>query len=122
MITNDGKTVIRQFFGGQVKNIADFIAVGTGTTPVAVGHTALTTEAARAKVTSVRADLDNNRIVFKATLPPPPQSVFTITEVGILHSESVNVTKLVARLVLTTPRATDEHLPTEIEYSLRITV
>lgn len=118
MITTAGKDVIIQFFGGQTRHIASAIALGTGATAPALGDTALVAEVARLTVTSISADLANKRIVFKATLPA---GLITdpVNELGIFHSD---LGTLVARVVLGTPKVVDPNLPTEIEYSLGITV
>jgi hypothetical protein len=80
----------------------------------------LATEVIRLAVTSVSADLDNNRIVFKAILPAG--TVDTITEVGIYYFGNFDTRQLVARTVLTTPQTVSASIPTEIEYTLGITV
>lgn len=116
-ITNDGRNVIAESFCGQSGAIATWIALGTGTTAAAVTDIALAAEAIRIPVTTALADTANNRIVFKAVLPPG--SVPTITEIGIIK-DGVSTSRLVARTVLATPNVTDADLPTEIEYSLEV--
>lgn len=118
MITNDGKAVINEFFGGQIGRIATQIVLGTGTTAEDVTDVALAAEVVSLDVTTIRADLANNRIVFKAVLPAG--RVPTIYEIGIVSVSLL--TRLVARTVLVTPEVTDANLPTEIEYSLTVTV
>lgn len=123
MIVNTGKDVIRQFFGGQTRQIGGAIALGTGTTAPALGNTSLVAEVYRINVTSVSADLANNRIVFKAVVPAGIATLPTINEIGLIYTaDDAIVGTLVARLVLTTPKVIDNTIPTEIEYSLRITV
>lgn len=120
MISNSGKTILTKFFAGQVGQIADTIAFGTGTTAVAATDTALVAETFRTTVTSISADTVNNRIVFKAVLPAG--SIETVYEVAIFSGGTHGQTgTLVARDVLTTPKVTDTALPTEVEYSLGIT-
>lgn len=122
MIVTTGKTVIKNFFGGQVHRIGGSIALGTGTTAAALSQTALVTEVTRFNVDSVSPDLINNRIVFKGTLQPG--LITTIYEIGLFYSpiggEDEDV--MIARVVLGTPKTVDTVLPTEIEYSLGITV
>jgi hypothetical protein len=116
VIVNTGKTVLVNVFSGQGGRIADRIAVGTGTTPVALSDTALATEAFRVPLTSISADTANQRIVFKGVVTP---GVVTnpVTEVGIFLGDI-----LVARMVLATPKTLDPSIPTEVEYSLGLTL
>lgn len=116
MIVTTGKTVITNFFGGQVLHIADSIALGTGTTAVTLADTGLQTEVVRLPVSSISADTANNKIIFKATLPAG--SMTTISEIGIFCNGQQAGSQLVARTVLTTPAAVDPIIPTEIEYTL----
>lgn len=120
MIVNNGKTVIVNFFGGQVGHIGDMIALGTGTTAAALTDTALATEVTRVRVTSISADTTNNRIVFKAVVQPGTMT--TISEIGVYCNGTLSSAQLVARTVLATPVTVDATLPTEIEYSIGITV
>lgn len=120
MIVNTGKTIVVNYFAGQVGHIGDTIALGTGTTPVALTDTALATEATRVAVTSVSADTANNRIVFKATVQPGAMA--TISEIGVYSNGGNSQAQLVARTVLATPATVDPTVPTEIEYSIGITV
>lgn len=116
MIVTSGKTVVLNVFSGQTGRIADKIAVGTGTTPAALTDTALATEAYRAPLTALSADTSNQRIIFKSVVPP---GIVTgpVTEVGIFLG-----TVLVARVVLDTPITLDATIPTEVEYSLGLTL
>lgn len=120
MILDSGKPVIIDYFGGQVARIGDTIVVGTGTTAVSAGDMALHTEVARVAVTSISADTDNSRIVFKATISAGV--ITTINEVGVIYQGLTDSAGgiLVARTVLTSPVTVDTVLPTEIEYSLEI--
>lgn len=120
MIVNTGKTVIVNFFGGQVGHIGDTIALGTGTTAAALTDTALAAEVTRVAVSSIAADTANNRIIFKAVVQPGVMS--TISEIGVFYNGKIQNAQLVARTVLTTPLTVDPDIPTEIEYSMEITV
>ena len=120
MIVNTGKTVIVNFFGGQELHIADTIALGTGTTAVTLTDTALAAEVVRLSVTSISADTVNNKIIFKAVLPAGAMT--TISEVGLYNKGQQTDSALVARVVLGTPATVDPIIPTEIEYSLEISV
>lgn len=120
MITNLGKSVVVNFFGGQVPHIGDVVAVGTGTTAAALTDTALATEAVRVSVTSISADTVNSRIIFKAVIQPG--TVTTIREVGVFYDGFGPAAQLVARSVLGSPVTVDPTIPTEVEYSLEISV
>lgn len=120
MITTLGKAVVVNFFGAQVPHIGDTIAVGTGTTAAALTDTALAAEVIRVKVTSISADTANNRIIFKAVIQPG--TVTTISEVGVFYDGFGPGATLVARDVLATPATVDPSIPTEIEYSLEVSV
>lgn len=116
MISDTGKSIIKQFFGGQVSQIADTIAFGTATTAETSADVALGAEVYRVKLSSMSADLINDRIVFKGVVPA--NDVFdSINEIALF-----NGTDLVARKVLAAPATIDADLPTEIEYTLGISV
>jgi carbonic anhydrase/acetyltransferase-like protein (isoleucine patch superfamily) len=121
MILTQGKTIIKNFFGGQAPSIADSIAIGTGTTAVTLGDASLAAEVLVIPAISINADLDNNRIVFKAIIPPGV--IATVFEAGLYYLGSVPTSRqLVARTVLATPQVVSATIPTEIEYSLGIAV
>lgn len=84
MITNQGKTVIKNFFGQQTQQIGGALALGVGSDAATLTDTALDFEVVRIPVTAVAPDLDNNRIVFKAVLPAG--QIGTIYEVGLYHT------------------------------------
>lgn len=83
MITNNGKEVITKFFGLQVPRIGASLALGTGTAAAAPGDFKLAFETLRIPVTAVAADLLNNRIVFKGSVPAG--RIATIYELGLFH-------------------------------------
>jgi hypothetical protein len=120
MITTAGKAVIVDFFGGQVGHIGDTIALGTGTTPPTLADTALAAPVVTLRVSAIAADTANNRIIFKAVLQPG--YITTISEVGVYYNGNTESPQLVARTVLATPITVDATLPTEVEYSLGISV
>lgn len=84
MITNGGRTIIKRFFARQVGQIAGSLALGVGTQAVTVNDNRLQFEVIRVPVTSINADIDNNRLVFKASLLPG--LINTIYEVGMYSS------------------------------------
>lgn len=90
MITNLGKDVIKNYFAGQVGQIGGAISVGTGATAAALTSTELSFETTRLIVKSVSADLANNRIVYKAVLPPG--MIGTIYEIGLFDRSVPNAT------------------------------
>lgn len=121
MIVNSGKIIVKQYFGGQVGQIGDYLAFGTGTTAEALTDTALKTEVYRVRCTSVNADLANNRIVFKASIPASALASFT--ELGLFYDGGAPTGgTLVSRVTFTTPETPDANLPTDVEYSVGITV
>lgn len=85
MITNGGKTTIKRFFARQVGQIAGSLALGVGTTAATVNDTKLSFEVVRVPITSINADIDNNRLVFKASVTPG--QINTIYEVGLFSSQ-----------------------------------
>lgn len=121
MIVNSGKQIIIQYFGGQVGQIGDYLAFGTGTTAPALTDTALGTEVYRVRCSSISADLANKRIVFKATVPASVMASFS--EIGLFsNGGTASGGTLVSRVTFGTPQVPDAHLPTDIEYSLGINV
>jgi hypothetical protein len=119
MITNQGQQAVLNYFGGQTPHIADYIAVGTGTTAASANDSALATEAVRMPVTSISADLANNRIIFKAQVLPG-RVTGDITEVGLYNNGDLASATLVARTVLDTPKTPSSAVPTEVEYALAV--
>lgn len=103
MITNGGKTIIKRFFARQVGQIAGSLALGVGTTAVAAGDTRLQFEVVRVPVTSINADIDNNRLVFKASLLPG--LINTIYEIGVYSSAVSSVAVRSLNLLGDTPVA-----------------
>lgn len=121
MIVNSGKSIVKQYFGGQVGQIGDYLAFGTGTVAEALTDTALGTEVFRVRCTSVNADLANNRIVFKATIPA--SAVASFTEIGLFNDGGAPTGgTLVSRVTYAQPQTPDANLPTDIEYSIGINV
>lgn len=122
MIVNSGKTQIKQFFGGQVTAIGNALAFGSGTTPETVADAALQAEVYRVPISSVSPDLDNSRIVFRAVIQPGFLSSFT--ELGLFYGSTDNTPggTLIARVTFATPQTVDVSIPTEVEYSLVVTV
>jgi hypothetical protein len=88
MITDLGKKTIKNYFGGQVPRIGGSIALGIGNAAESASNTALNYEVARAIVTSVNADLANDRIIFKATFLPT--DIGTIYEIGLFSDVILN--------------------------------
>ncbi|QGH76372.1 minor tail protein [Streptomyces phage Daubenski] len=81
MITTQGKSVIFRYLAGNLPRIADSIAIGIGASAENVNDTALDFEADRVPVSLVSADIVNDKIVFKGTIPQ--EYVGTIYEVGL---------------------------------------
>jgi len=128
MITNEGRNIIKRVFAGQAAQIAGSMAFGTGTTAANLTDVSLDEEVIKVAITSIGADLANNRIVFKASIQPG--TVATINEVG-LYSSNLLITGdgpldgsnvLVARTVLSAPVSVDQDVVSEVEYSLEINI
>lgn len=83
MITNQGKTVVNSFFAGQTRQLGGALVFGTGTTAASSSDKGMGFEVLRVPLTSTAADLGNNRVVYKATIPAG--LVSQISEVGLLH-------------------------------------
>lgn len=103
MITNGGKTTIKRFFARQVGQIAGSLALGVGTTAANVNDTRLQFEVVRVPITSISADIDNNRLVFKASLLPG--LINTIYEIGAYSSAVSTVAGRNLNLLRDTPVA-----------------
>jgi len=130
MITTNGKNVIKRFFARQVPQIAGSMAFGTSSSAPVVGDVKLGAEVLRVPISSIGADLDNNRIVFKAVIPAG--TLTTISEIGLYSSISFSSTLdpaiidpsnvLVSRGIFVTPQAVDADVDSEVEYSLGINI
>lgn len=83
MITSTGKGVINSFFAGQTRQLAGGLVFGVGAAAASSTDTTLGFEVLRVPLTNTVADLGNNRIVYKGTIPPG--MVSQISEVGIIH-------------------------------------
>jgi hypothetical protein len=83
MITTQGRKVVTRLFGGQVATLATSLSVGTGTTAEALTDVALRAEVLNVPITSISVDEANNRVIYKATLPPA--AVYSIYEVGLFY-------------------------------------
>jgi len=81
MITTQGKSVIFRYLAGNLPRIAESIALGIGSTAENVNDTALKFEVDRVPVSLVSADILNDKIIFKGTIPQ--EYVGTIYEVGL---------------------------------------
>jgi hypothetical protein len=94
MITNLGKTTIKNFFGGVTPLIGGSIAVGVGSTAASLTDTGLAFEACRLGVVTVSPDLVNNRIVFKGVLPAG--KIGKIYEIGLYHLGTSDTSRLLS--------------------------
>ncbi|AST15294.1 minor tail protein [Streptomyces phage Samisti12] len=83
MITTQGKSVIFRYLAGNLPRIAESIAVGIGNSAENVNDTGLDFETERIPVTLVSADILNDKIIFKGTIPQ--EYVGTIYEVGLWY-------------------------------------
>jgi hypothetical protein len=83
MITTQGKSIIFRYLAGNLPRIAESIAVGIGSSAESVNDTALDFEAERVAVTLVSADIVNDKIIFKGSIPQ--EYVGKIYEVGLWY-------------------------------------
>lgn len=83
MITTQGKSIIFRYLAGNLPRIAESIAIGIGDSAENVNDTILDFEAERVSVTLVSADIVNDKLVFKGTIPQ--EYVGTIYEVGLWY-------------------------------------
>lgn len=83
MITTQGKSIIFRYLAGNLPRIAESIAIGIGDSAENVNDTILDFEAERVSVTLVSADIVNDKLVFKGTIPQ--EFVGTIYEVGLWY-------------------------------------
>lgn len=83
MITTQGKSVLFRYLAGNLPRIAESIAIGIGDSAENVNDTTLDFEAERVPVTLVSADIINDKLVFKGTIPQ--EYVGTIYEVGLWY-------------------------------------
>lgn len=83
MITTQGKSVIFRYLAGNLPRIAESIAVGIGNSAESVNSTTLDFETNRIPVTLVSADIVNDKIIFKGTIPQ--EYVGTIYEVALWY-------------------------------------
>lgn len=87
LITTAGKATVVRYFAGSVQTLCKSIAVGIYDAAANVADYHLGYEVARADVNNIGADLVNNKVIFKATLPA--EVVANIREVGGF-TQSVN--------------------------------
>lgn len=85
MITDEGKLVLKRYLAGEVGSIASSIGFGLGSRSAAGTDTHLQFEFERADVTLTSYDFVNDKVVFKALLPP--DFAGTVYEVGLWTME-----------------------------------
>lgn len=69
MITNLGKTIIKRFYSRQVAEIANYMAIGVGSTAATINDTQLNYEVVRYPLISINPDMAGDRIVFRSSIP-----------------------------------------------------
>lgn len=85
MFTTEGKTFIKRYLAGQAGTVIGAISVGIGSTAAALGDTRLEFEFGRIPVDVTAYDFENDRLVFKGTLPE--ELYGQIYEVGLWTDE-----------------------------------
>lgn len=101
MITTAGKRHIKRYLAGLVPSIGDSIAIGVGPKAEAVGDTNLQFESERIPVDIVSYDFENDRLVFKTSLPD--YYAGTIYEVGLFYGRPAFNTKMLTTVEATEP-------------------
>ncbi len=81
MITSQGKIHIKRYLSQQVSTIGGAIGFGVGTGAESINDTKLSLEITRADVNHITYDFQNDRIIFKASIPETFGG--TIYEVGL---------------------------------------
>lgn len=89
MITTNGKLHIKRYMAGFVPAVAASIAYGIGGKANAVGDTRLHFEAGRVDVAVTSLDLINNKVIYKAALPPDFSGI--IYELAIFNTSADTV-------------------------------
>lgn len=85
LVVNAGRQAIIDRLQGNTPAVADYIAIGTGTTAAAAADTTLETEVARAQGTLSQPDAHTDRCVYTF---PAGTGTGTITEAGRLNASS----------------------------------
>lgn len=83
MITTQGKNLLFRYLAGYVPRIAESIAIGVGNSAASVNDTNLDFEVNRVAVTITSADIVNEKVIFKGTIPQ--EYVGKIYEVGLWY-------------------------------------
>lgn len=96
IVTNAGRQHIIDRLQGTTSAVADYIAIGTGSTAAAAADTTLQTEVARAQGTLSQPDAHTDRCVYTFAAGT---GTGTITEAGRLNASSTGV--LMGRQVFT---------------------
>lgn len=92
LITNQGKSRIRQMLAGNVNSFASSILVGIGEDVATVDDTKLTFAVDGANISGTMVDDVNNAIYFKSSLPVRGQ--YVIYELGCFAANSVTAQQL----------------------------
>lgn len=85
MFTTEGKTFIKRYMAGQSGQVVGAISVGIGSTAAALSDTRMQFEFGRVPVDVIAYDFENDRLVFKGTLPE--ELYGQIYEVGLWTDE-----------------------------------
>ena len=98
LITTEGKRIVQRYLAGQVKNIAEVIAIGVGSTPATISDTNLGFEFDRAGIDLISPDLVAGTLVFRATFSQLSSGL--ISEIGtysLADSSSPYSSKLILK-------------------------
>lgn len=94
MITNSGRTVIRDFFGGRVSSIATSVSLGLSNAAESATSTAMGAEALILPVSSIISDTVNGKAVYKADLLP--SSIYTVYEMGLFREDVIRQNRTIS--------------------------
>jgi hypothetical protein len=113
IVTNAGRQLIIDRLQAASAAVADYMAIGTGTTAAAAGDTTLVTEVARAQGTLSQPDAHTDRLVQTFAAGTGTGS---ITEVGRLNNTTGGV--LMGRSVFTAiPKGADDSLQMTYDFT-----
>lgn len=93
MITNEGRTRIKRYLGGQVPSIAQSIAFGLGSTGTSATDTKLRFEVENAPLELTAYNFVEDCIIYKASIPSRFQGI--ITEVGLVSGSNTSNSRII---------------------------
>lgn len=86
LLTNAGHTAILRYLAGQIPNLGDTIAIGSSPVAASSSDVRLSFEIDRFAVQLKNADITNDLIIFKTTIPQ--ELVYKIYEIGLWTTQT----------------------------------